>query len=82
MEKPSFELGEIVYAIFRKYKKYHLIGVITEISYNEHALDGWWISIIPTGNPKNDSHVDYLIVNRIHLLIPACDVHKIKEERS
>lgn len=39
------EKGDEVHAVFRKYGKHEIIGTITNIEFDQHGLDGCWISI-------------------------------------
>ena len=42
---PQFKVGEKVKGIVRKYGRRIIYGKITEISLNEHALVGAWVSV-------------------------------------
>ena len=74
MHPSDIKIGQVVYAVFRKYGKHYLYGLVQEKSHNEHGLDGWWISILPTVSPKHDPHIEYLIQNRIGVIIPLKDI--------
>ena len=57
MKKEGLKLGNKVKALFRKYGKHTVIGEVWEISTDEHALSGTWVSIRVSGGDMSDKHV-------------------------
>ena len=74
MKKEELKVGQKVKAKFRKYGVHNIIGEVTEVCTNEHALQGTWVSIKVTGGNMNDPHVSWLVANRVGVLIPLKDV--------
>lgn len=79
MKKEELKLGDKVKAIFRKYGKHTVIGEVWEISTNEHALFGTWISIRVSGGDMSDKHVAFMAVNRFNIMVPIKDVLEVIE---
>lgn len=77
MKKDQIKLGDKVKAVFRKYGKHIIIGTVFEISEDEHALNGTWVSIKVTGGNMNDPHVGWLVKNNINVLVPISDVKEV-----
>ena len=64
-------------AKFRKYGVHSIIGEVTEVCTDEHALQGTWVSIKVTGGNMNDPHVSWLVANRVGVLVPLKDVGEV-----
>ena len=77
MKKEELKVGQKVKAKFRKYGFHSIIGEVTEVCTNEHALQGTWVSIKVTGGNMNDPHVSWLVANRVGVLIPLKDVGEV-----
>lgn len=77
MKKEDLKVGQKVKAKFRKYGVHSIIGEVTEVCTNEHALQGTWVSIKVTGGNMNDPHVSWLVANRVGVLIPLKDVGEV-----
>ena len=77
MKKEQIKVGQKVKAIFRKYGSHIVIGEAFEISTDEHALKGTWVSIKVTGGNMNDPHVSWMVSNKVSCLIPIKDVVEI-----
>lgn len=79
MKKEELKLGNKVKAIFRKYGKHIVIGEVWEISTDEHALAGTWVSIKVTGGDMSDKHVSWMVANKMNILVPISDVKEVIE---
>ena len=77
MKKEEIRIGDKVKAIFRKYGKHTVIGEVFEISTDEHALEGTWVSIRVTGGDMTDKSVAYMVANRINVMVPVSDVVEV-----
>ena len=77
MENEQIKVGDRVKAVFRKYGKHIVIGDVFEISTDEHALKGTWVSIKVTGGDKNDKQVRLMIQEQINVMVPLKDVIEI-----
>ena len=77
MKKEELKVGQKVKAKFRKYGVHSIIGEITEVCTDEHALQGTWVSIKVTGGNMNDPHVSWLVANRVGVLVPLKDVGEV-----
>jgi len=77
MKKEELKLNDKVKAIFRKYGRHIVVGTVFEISTDEHALKGTWVSIKVTGGNMNDPHVGWLVKNNINVLVPISDVKEV-----
>ena len=77
MKKEELKVGQKVKAKFRKYGVHSIIGEVTEVCTNEHALQGTWVSLKVTGGNMNDPHVSWLVANRVGVLIPLKDVGEV-----
>lgn len=77
MKKEEIKIGSKVKAIFRKYGKHTVIGEAFEISTDEHALHGTWVSIKVTGGDMNDKQVSWMVANRINVMVPVSDVMEV-----
>ena len=77
MKKEELKVGQKVKAKFRKYGVHSIIGEVTEVCTNEHALQGTWVSIKVTGGNMNDPHVSWLVANRVGVLISLKDVGEV-----
>lgn len=77
MKKEELKLGDKVEAIFRKYGRHIVVGEVFEISTDEHALEGTWVSIRVSGGDMNDKHVAYMVANRFNVMVPLKDVKGI-----
>ncbi|MCR5185404.1 MAG: hypothetical protein K6C32_04950 [Bacilli bacterium] len=77
MKKEELKVGQKVKAKFKKYGVHSIIGEVTEVCTNEHALQGTWVSIKVTGGNMNDPHVSWLVANRVGVLIPLKDVGEV-----
>lgn len=77
MKKEDLKLGNKVKAIFRKYGKHIVIGEVWEISTDEHALSGTWVSIRISGGDMSDKHVSWMVANKINVMVPVSDVKKV-----
>lgn len=79
MKKEELKLGDKVKAIFRKYGKHTVIGEVWEISTDEHALSGTWVSIRVSGGDMSDKHVAFMATNKFDVLVPIKDVLEVIE---
>ena len=79
MENSKIKLGDKVKAKFRKYGVHSVIGTVTEVCTNEHALQGTWVSIKVTGGNMNDPHVQWLVNNKVGILVPIKDVSEVRQ---
>ncbi len=77
MKKEELKVGQKVKAKFRKCGVHSIIGEVTEVCTNEHALQGTWVSLKVTGGNMNDPHVSWLVANRVGVLIPLKDVGEV-----
>ena len=77
MKKEELKLGDKVKATFRKYGKHIVIGEVWEISTDEHALDGTWVSIKVTGGDMSDKHVSWMVANKMNVMVPISDVKEV-----
>lgn len=77
MKKEELKVGQKVKAKFRKYGVHSIVGEVTEVCTDEHALQGTWVSIKVTGGNMNDPHVSWLVTNRVGVLIPLKDVGEV-----
>lgn len=77
MKNLEVKVENIVKAKFRKYGVHSVIGTVTEVCTNEHALEGTWVSIKVTGGNMNDPHVQWLIKNKVGVLVPIKDVVEV-----
>ncbi len=77
MKKEELKVGQKVKAKFRKYGVHSIVGEVTEVCTNEHALQGTWVSIKVTGGNMNDPHVSWLVANRVGVLVPLKDVGEV-----
>ncbi len=77
MKKEELKVGQKVKAKFRKYGVHSIIGEVTEVCTDEHALQGTWVSIKVTGGNMNDPHVSWLVANRVGVLVPLKDVGEV-----
>lgn len=77
MNEKQITIGDTAKAIFRKYGKHIVLGEIFEISTDEHGLKGTWVSIkLTSGDPK-DKQVNWMIENKINVIVPASDVLEV-----
>lgn len=79
MKKEKLKLGNKVKAIFRKYGKHTVIGEVWEISTDEHALTGTWVSIRVSGGDMSDKHVAFMATNKFNVMVPIKDVLEVIE---
>ena len=77
MNKEDIKVGDIVKTIFVKYGKHLVCGEVFEISTDEHALKGTWVSIRVNGGDMNDWHVKMMVEHRINVMVPIGDVLEI-----
>ena len=77
MKKQEIRIGDIVRAKFRKYGTHIVIGEIFEISTDEHGLKGTWVSIKVTSGDTKDNHVNWMIQNRINVMVPLSDILEV-----
>ena len=77
MKKEEIKIADKVKAIFRKYGKHIVVGTVFEISENKHALQGTWVSIKVTGGDPKDNQVNWMIQNRINVLVPLSDILEV-----
>lgn len=77
MKKEELKVGQKVKAKFRKYGVHSIVGEVTEVCTDEHALQGTWVSIKVTGGNRNDPHVSWLVANRVGVLVPLKDVGEV-----
>ena len=77
MKKQEIRIGDKVKAKFRKYGTHIVIGEIFEISTDEHGLKGTWVSIKVTGGDMKDNRVNWMIQNRINVLVPLSDILEV-----
>ena len=77
MKKEEIRIDDKVKAIFRKYGRHEIIGTVYEISTDENALRGTWVSIKVTGGNMNDPHVSWLVSNKVNVLVPVSDVKEV-----
>ena len=80
MKKEELKVGQKVKAKFRKYGVHSIIGEVTEVCTDEHALQGTWVSIKVTGGNMNDPHVSWLVANRVGVLVPLKDVGEVLQQ--
>lgn len=59
-----------------KYGVHSIEGEVTEVCTDEHALEGTWVSLNVTGGNLCDPHVQWLIKNKVGVLVPIKDVTK------
>lgn len=77
MKKEQLKIGDKVCATFNKYGRHKVIGTVFEISTDEHALEGTWVSIKVPGGDMKDSKVAYMVANRINVMVPVKDVLEV-----
>lgn len=77
MKKEQLKIGDKVKAIFRKYGKHEVIGEVWEISTDEHALKGTWVSVKVTGGNLSDSLVAFHVRNSFSVLVPISDIKEV-----
>lgn len=77
MKKEQIKVGQKVKAIFRKYGSHIVIGEVFEISTDEHALRGTWVSIKVTGGDMEDKQVSWMVANRVNVMVPVSDVVEV-----
>lgn len=77
MKKEELKVGQKVKSKFRKYGVHSIVGEVAEVCTDEHALQGTWVSIKVTGGNLCDPHVQWLIKNKVGVLIPIKDVVEI-----
>ena len=83
-QKVEVKVGDKVHVLFRKYKHYHFIGNVFEVSDTEHGLPGTWVSLTVTGEHesykrKNDPYVHFYIDNHYAVMVPLSDVIEVLE---
>ena len=76
MKNIEVKVGDKVMAKFRKYGTHSIEGEVTEVCTDEHALEGTWVSLKVTGGNLCDPHVQWLIKNKVGVLVPIKDVTK------
>lgn len=76
MKNIEVKVGDKVKAKFRKYGIHSIEGEVTEVCTDEHALEGTWVSLNVTGGNLCDPHVQWLIKNKVGVLVPIKDVTK------
>lgn len=79
MNKILVKNGDIVKAKFRKYGVHSIIGEVFEVSTDEHALEGTWVSIRVNGGDLKDRQVQWMIANKINCMVPIKDVVEVIE---
>ena len=79
MKKRQIKVGQKVKSIFRKYGSHIVIGEAFEISTDEHALKGTWVSIKVTGGDMEDKQVSWMVANRVNVMVPVSDVLEVLE---
>lgn len=77
MKNVEVKVGDKVKAKFRKYGVHTIIGAVTEVCTDEHALEGTWVSIKVTGGNMNDPHVSWLVSNKVGVLVPIKDMVEV-----
>ena len=77
MKKEELKLGDVVKAIFRKYGKHKVIGIVDEIFTNEHAFAGDWVGIKVVGGNMKDIQVAWMVHDKVGCLVPINDVVEI-----
>ncbi|MBR0294363.1 MAG: hypothetical protein IJQ67_00400 [Bacilli bacterium] len=77
MKNVQVKKGDKVKAIFRKYGKHEVIGEVFEVSTDEHALKGTWVSIKVTGGDMNDNQVAWMVSNKINVMVPLSDIREV-----
>ena len=82
MKKDEIKIGNVVQAKFRKYGIHTIVGVVREISTNEHALPGTWASLNVIGGELTDPTVKRLVDNRFGVLVPIKDIQKVLQEKA
>ena len=71
----DFKVGDKVNAIFHKYGSHKVIGVVTEVSKNEHGLDDTWVSIKVTDGDRKDKSIDLMFqYGNLNIMCPIRDV--------
>ena len=81
MNKEDIKIGDIVKAIFVKYGKHLVCGKVFEISTDEHALKGTWVSARVIGGDMSDWHVKMMVEHRINVMVPIRDVLETIKEK-
>lgn len=74
MKNIEVKVGDKVKAKFRKYGVHSIEGEVTEVCTDEHTLEGTWVSLKATGGNLCDPHVQWLIKNKVRVLVPIKDV--------
>lgn len=77
MKKQEIRIGDKVKAIFRKYGKHIVVGTVFEISEDKHALKGKWISLTVGSGDVSDKQVQWMIENKINVMVPLSDVLEV-----
>lgn len=77
MKNKELNIGDKVKAKFRKYGTHIVIGEIFEISTDEHGLKGTWVSIKVTGGDTKDNQVNWMIQNKINVMVPLSDILEV-----
>ena len=67
MNKEDIKVGDIVKAIFVKYGKHLVCGEVFEVSTDEHALPGTWVSIKVSGGDMNDWQAKIMVKEHIRM---------------
>ena len=81
MNKDDIKVGNIVKAIFVKCGKHLVSGEVFEVSTDEHALKGTWVSIKVTGGDESDKQVAWMIKEHINVILPLCDIRQVLKHR-
>ena len=71
------KVGDKIKATFRKYGKHEVIGEVFDVSKDEDALPGTWVSIRVIGGDMNDSHVALMVNNKINCMMPLSDIKEV-----
>ena len=77
MKIKEVKVGDKVQAVFRKYGRHTVIGEVFEVSTDEHALDGTWVSIKVTGGEMIDKSVAFMVANQINVMVPISDIKEV-----
>ena len=77
MNEKQITIGDTAKAIFRKYGKHIVVGVVFEISTDEHGLNGEWVSLTVGSGDVSDKQVQCMIENKINVMVPVSDVVEV-----
>lgn len=74
----DLKVGDIVEAVFRKFgKTVRFTGAVTEVSTDEHALDGTWVAINVHEGDFDAVWQGMIKAGHYSVLVPIADVKKV-----